>query len=426
MSLHGSIVVIAQAVDANLVRAIESAGASPVIGAQWPKAAGVVARVAPSAIIVGAAADPAEPRLIEQTARAIKALPLYTPVLASTARNELAAIPGVLPLLADASCERIVARLSAALEVRALHATVTRRASLVADAALARLELPEGDPLDDATVLVIGRGRSFPLLTSAVGERVGVIGALSVETAARYLGARDVDGMVIGESFGPTTLASFLTALSQDARFRDLPVALLTDPPARIDLAHFPNLDRLTGSPDEVVAALLPLVRQHAFAARLRRELASFETQGLIDARTGLSTPTAFHAGLTRAIEEAQQRDTGLSLARFAFPTALDRRISFDAARLVSRLVRSVDFGCRASDGSILVAFSATALRHAHVIARRIASVLRHTMLTPANGPTRQIDANVTLATLKATDTAESLLTRVCGAEPVGVISGTA
>jgi hypothetical protein len=327
----------------------------------------------------------------------------------------------VLPIAADAPCERIVARLGSALRVRALHATVMRRANLGADACPTPPDWPESDPLDDATALVIGRGRSFPGLTGAVGERVGVIGALSVETAARYLGARDVDGLVIGEGFGPSTVAAFLTALSEDARFRDLPLALLPDPPHGVALANLPNLDRLSGSPAEVVATLLPLVRQHAFAARLQRQLASIDAQGLIDARTGLSTLTAFRAGLARAIEDAQERDTGLSLARFAFPPSLDRRISFDAARLVSRLVRGVDFGCRATDGSILVAFSATALRHAHVFARRIASVLRHTMLTPGEDPTRQIDTNVTLATLKATDTAESLLARVCEQGPVAL-----
>lgn len=72
-------------------------------------------------------------------------------------------------------------------------------------------------------MLVTGRGRSYPGLTMAAGERVGVIGALSVEQAASYLNARDVDGIVIGEGFGPPTLTAFLTALIADARFRDLP-----------------------------------------------------------------------------------------------------------------------------------------------------------------------------------------------------------
>jgi len=59
------------------------------------------------------------------------------------------------------------------------------------------------DPLGDATVLVAGRGRSYPALSVAIGERVGLVGALSVESAARALNVRDIDGMVIGDGFGP-------------------------------------------------------------------------------------------------------------------------------------------------------------------------------------------------------------------------------
>jgi hypothetical protein len=86
-----------------------------------------------------------------------------------------------------------------------------------------------------------------------------------------------------------------------------------------------------------------------------------------------------------------------------------------DAARLVSRLMRSVDFACRANDGSLLIAYPETALRNAHVVARRLASVLRHTMLLsegPGGKPVRH-DPTVTLASLKGADTVETLLARV-------------
>lgn len=421
MSLQGPVVVIANEVDGVLLRALESAGASPVVGAAWAKAPGMVERIAPSAVVIAESAQPADQSIVDKTAQTIASFPLYTPVLACAETPLIEAMPDALPIATDASCERIVARLASALRVRALHASVTRRASLLPEKDVTPPDLPDGDPLEDATVLVAGRGRSYPGLSAAVGERVGLIGALSVETAARYLNTRDVDGIVIGEGFGPPTLAAFLTALSEDARFRDLPVALLPEPPPALDSRLLPNLERLTGDPGEVVARLIPLVRLHAFSARLQRQLAALKAQGLIDARTGLFTIPAFLADLARAIEEAQGHDAGLSLARFSFPPSLDRRVSLDAARLVSRLVRGIDFGCRAHDGSILVAFSATALRTAHVITRRIASVLRHTMLAPADDPTAQVDASVTLATLKATDTVESLLARVCEPEPVAV-----
>lgn len=419
MALQGPVVVVAGEVDPLLLRALESAGAAPVLGAPWAKAPAVVARVVPSAIVIAQAGRAGDQRMLDKIAKTIGEFPLYTPALACGGIEGFDALPGALPIAAESSFDRIVARLGSALRVRMLHATVMRRISLLSAQDINLVDIAEGDPLDDATVLVTGRGRSYPGLTTAVGERVGLIGALSVETAARYLNARDVDGVVIGDGFGPSTLAALLTALSEDARFRDLPIALVPELPPGIDPARLPNLERLAGGPADVVANLLPLVRMHAFEARLRRLLASLDAQGLIDARTGLFTIAAFLSDLARAIDEAKGRHLGLSLARFSFPARLDQRASLDAARLVSRLVRNVDFGCRASDGSILVAFSGTALRHAHVIARRIASVLRQTMLTPADDPAGRVDASVTLATLKTSDTVESLLARVSEPAPV-------
>ena len=40
--------------------------------------------------------------------------------------------------------------------------------------------------------------------------------------------------------------------------------------------------------------------------------------------------------------------------------------------------MRDIDFACQEQDGSIVAAVTETDLRIAHVIARRIASVLRH------------------------------------------------
>jgi hypothetical protein len=83
-----------------------------------------------------------------------------------------------------------------------------------------------------------------------------------------------------------------------------------------------------------------------------------------------------------------------------------------DAARLFSRLVRSIDFACQEQDGSILAAFTETDLRSAHVVARRIASVLKHTMLSPDHDR-HAIRPTVTLATLKPSDNLSTLVARV-------------
>jgi GGDEF domain-containing protein len=419
MSLQGPVVIIAEDVDPILVQALESTGAAPVVETRWADAADVVAATEPAGIVVPQAPAAVPPAAIDRLADVLAEFQVYTPLLAVPADDLADIMPEALPLSADASCDGIAARLAAAQRVRTLHATVARRAALLTEHDIDPASWPTHDPLDDATVMVVGRGRSYPALGTAVGERLGLIGALGIETAARHLNARDVDGIVIGDGFGPRTLEAFLTALSEDPRFRDLPVALVPELPATFDQARLPNLECLPGAPAAVVAAILPLVRQHAFEARLRRQLAALDAQGLVDAHTGLFTIAGFLRDLARAVEDAQARGLALSLARFSFPSGLDQRASLDAARLAGRLVRNVDFACRASDGSLLVAFSATPLDKAHAVARRIASVLRHTMLAPADDQAGRIDAAVTLATLKSTDTVESLLARVSDPAPV-------
>ncbi len=90
------------------------------------------------------------------------------------------------------------------------------------------LREPGNDPIQDATILLIGRGAAYPALSVAFGERLGVVGALSIEAAAKHLNARDLDGIIIGEGFSPRVVDAFLTVLAEDTRFRNLPVAVTT------------------------------------------------------------------------------------------------------------------------------------------------------------------------------------------------------
>jgi len=157
----------------------------------------------------------------------------------------------------------------------------------------------------------------------------------------------------------------------------------------------------------------MPFVRLHAFGERLKRMLKSLDAKGMIDPTTGLLGHDAFWRDLNRAIDDAEKRGAGLSIARFTFAAA-DRRSSLDAARLLTRIMRQVDFACREADNSIFAVFTDTDLRDAHVIARRIASVIKHTMLAP-DRKRAGVETAVTLATLKPTDNVDSLIARVVG-----------
>jgi hypothetical protein len=201
--------------------------------------------------------------------------------------------------------------------------------------------------------------------------------------------------------------------LAEDERFRELPVGLLNN--AAIDDERLPNLVRLEAVAERLVERVLPFVRLQAFESRLKRMLKSLESEGVIDPDTGLLAAEAFWRDLNRAIHASEEAGGALSVARFTFE-GVDRRSDIDAARLFSRLVRSIDFACREQDGSILAVFTETDLRSAHLLARRIASVLRRTMLSPG-GDRRTIKPTITLSALKPSDNLGTLVARI-GAYP--------
>jgi hypothetical protein len=339
------------------------------------------------------------------------------PTIALARGNLDAAIPIALPADAGLPVARLIARLQSAMRVRALHATVLRRIELFASHGGKMPALPIGDALEDATVLIAGRGPLYPALSVAIGERVKMIGALSVETAAKHLNSRDIDGIVVGDGFSPRMVEAFLTVLAQDTRFRDIPIAVIGEAPDEFTEV-LPNIDHVDGDPKRLVARMVPLVRMHAFEARLKRMLKTLDTDGIFDPETGLLTRESFWRDLTKSVAEAADRSQALSLARYSFDGPLDPRAGLDGARLVTRLIRNIDFACRDDDGSILIAFTQTDLRSAHVVARRIAGTLKSSMLAPHRAHDA-ITANVTLATLKNGDTLNSLVQRVAASRMV-------
>ena len=418
MTLQGPFVVVADGQAADVVAALRAAGAFPIIESSWADAPSALTSVKPEAAVLAepcadracaAALDAALADHRENTSAA------FMPVIACAGDDGETGIADALVIAGNAPGERIVRRLTSALRVRTLHSTVLRRLATLAACGASLPELSSGDPLDDTTVLVTGRGRTYPALSVALGERVGLIGAFSVESAARALNARDIDGVVIGDGYGPRIVEALLTVLAEDARFRDLPIAVLGSHPGSIEpfCALLPNLERMAEGPVRLVERLLPFVRVHAFGQRLRRMLKSLDAEGMIDPDTGLLAHDAFWRDLNRAVDDAERRGVGLSIARFSFDGG-DRRTGLDAARLLARLMRQVDFACREADNSIFAVFTETDLRAAHVVARRLASILKNTILAP-DRKRANVDAAVTLATLKPTDSIDSLIARVVG-----------
>lgn len=409
--------MVAEQPATELVQALSTAGAFPIVECKWADAPAAFVTVKPAAIVIaepGAPANIASARMLCLQVATVNG-PIV-PVIARVCGDEDAAVPIALPADATLPVERLLARLQFAMRVRALHATVLRRIELFTSHDGKLPALPVGDALVDATVLIAGRGPLYPTLSVAMGERVKVAGALSVEAAARHLNMRDIDGIVVGDGFSPRMVEAFLTVLAQEPRFRDIPVAVIGETPPEFADA-LPNIEHVAADPARLVARLIPLVRVRAFEARLKRMLKSLDTDGVFDPQSGLLTRDSFWHDLKMAISEAADRSMPLSVARFSFGKDLDERASLDAARLMSRLIRNIDFAMRDEEGAILVAFTQTDLRSTHVTVRRLAASLKRMILAPQGEEPPA--ANVTLATLKAGDTLDTLMMRVVGSRMV-------
>lgn len=406
MSLQGPFLVVADHPSPELVRSIERAGGYPVVEAGWDEAIEAVRKVEPSAVILGSTELGRD--LADGLAAAIGALSgPVAPVVALVNEGSPRHL-SFLPLRAGNGGGRLIACLRAALRVRTQHAAVLRRSPSAMDGASIG---PARDPLDDAVVLVAGRGRCYPGLTTAIGARAGLIGALSLEGAYGFLEAREVDALVIGDGFNRRAVAGFIERLEADPRFRDLPIAACDHLVREVEYERLPFFQEASGAPDAIAEDIMPYARLHALSARLKRMNAALDAKGAVDPDTGLFTREAFVRDFTQAVKEAEAQGVALSLARFSFEQA-GARERRDASRLVSRLIRMGDFACRDRDGSILLALTATDLGAAHVVARRLASVLKHTMLS-ADPNRTGLAPDIALASLKHRDTPTSLLGRV-------------
>ena len=145
--------------------------------------------------------------------------------------------------------------------------------------------LPTHDALEDATVLIVGRGPLYPALSVAIGERVNMVGAFSVETAATHLDVRDIDGVVVGDGMSPRMVEAFLTVLAEEPRFRDVPIAVIGEAP--------PDFAESSGQ----------------YRSRQRRSAAAGAAHDAAGAHARLRDPAQAHAGLARRRRHVRSAD---------------------------------------------------------------------------------------------------------------------
>jgi GGDEF domain-containing protein len=411
MSAQGPVIVISETGAAPYANALAEAGHFPVVESDWDGALDAIADIQPAAIVADDGA--AHPAQMSNMAAYASTLSPYVPLIVTGgARRDSYCLPLHAPV--DPKC--LAMRLHSALRVRASHAAVMRRLA-GNEAGLASLY--QFDPLNEAVVLLAGRGRDYPQLSVALGAHAGVIGSLTIEAAAQQLRAREVDGVLIGGGFGPRHIDALLTAMAEDARYRNLPIVICgaenSWPAGQVPGRELPNLEWVGGETLDAVQTLLPLAAQQAREAYLLRAIASLDADGRLDPLTGLLTMEAFARDLDQAITDAHQNGSGLSAASFAFPNA-GMRVTRDAARILARLMRNADFATQREDGTLIAIFTQTSLHAAHVVTRRLASVIKHTLVSGEDHA--RVAPDMTLATLKPGDDAQSLLMRLTDAMP--------
>jgi hypothetical protein len=190
MPQQGPILVVSDDT-AQIDAALSDVKSFPVLQVSWADAEEALTRLSPAAVIVSDA-DAHEVQL-EKLSRCAGASDIYTPLIAYQRPDQASGTNEAMSFSPSGSRpDRLVARLNAALRVRSLHATALRRSS----ENLSK-QLPQTDPLHDATALLVGRSGSYASLSVDLGERMGVLGALSIEIAAKHLNARDIDGVIV-------------------------------------------------------------------------------------------------------------------------------------------------------------------------------------------------------------------------------------
>src|SRR5215510_10646350 len=175
MALLGPMVVVAENSAADLIDVLGKAGAFPIVETRWADAPAAIAEIQPVALAIADPQGKPSARHVHAVTQCMETRggPIM-PVIALVDRDTNPAIADALAIGLDDSTDRLIARLRSALRVRTLHATVLRRAHTVGTKKGIPPFVP-GDLLDHATVLCVGRGGSYPALSVAIGERVGLI-----------------------------------------------------------------------------------------------------------------------------------------------------------------------------------------------------------------------------------------------------------
>src|SRR5262245_30453921 len=168
MSQQGPILVVSTGGRPSFASALDETKLFPVVDADWADAGRAVAQLRPGAVL--AASFGMNKASLEALAKQAAACAPYLPLIVVDPETSLP--DNAIPFAhSDDHPERLLTRISSALRVRSLHATVMRRLDPPR-----RVAMSDIDPARDATVLLFGRGGAYPALYVALCEWMDVCG----------------------------------------------------------------------------------------------------------------------------------------------------------------------------------------------------------------------------------------------------------
>jgi len=309
MSLQGPIVVIAGQKNPDLADALAAAGAFPVIESSWSDAADAIARIEPAAVVMDAPKSPPRPP------RRGPCGPRSTPPVVPMCRWSPGSPTGHAGNPArcrSRPMRRRPDRDPARFGVAGAHPPLRRRSA--GDALEGECGGPSG-PAGQRSARGRHRDRHRPRPDLSGAHHRGRRGGRpdrgderrdrrQIPHRARHRRHRD------RRRIHPLTIEAFLTVLAEDTRFRDLPIALLPGLPRRDRPEPPAQPGTSRRRPAEIVARILPLVRQHAFEARLQRQLAALEAKACSIAKPACSRRRHFCSTSTASRRRQEPRAT--------------------------------------------------------------------------------------------------------------------
>ena len=306
-------------------------------------------------------------------------------------------------ILGPLSARQIGNRLNALARLNTMHEELVRRLNTSAKYGVdAPVVAAPAKEVGDATVLVVGATRDYPIVESTLSAHATLIGALTSETALDYLHRRQFDTVIIDYEGDPEPFRNFCESIRRNSRLYNLPIVLLADP-AQVDADDAGLWDGVTDvifkpiKSRELEARIVSLVSELRFRDSLRAIYKEARHMATSDGLTGLYSRGFLMEHLRSMIGDIGEHGGNFSLAYLEIANiasindkygyVVGDRIIRQVGKMMGYLVRGEDLTARYGGARFCILLPDTPHEAANNAVRRISGVVKNTeMTTPEIG----------------------------------------